>query len=388
MNSQNVIAILDVQSDKLSIVLARASSGGVRVLYRDEMDYAGYQDGEFLDKEAVYAIVPNALKKAAQAVSVKIKRVLVGVPGEFTPVVCRTVRKDFGKPKKLTASDLDKLHREGADFTDNSDYYCINSSPIYYITDSHSRVVAPIGSLTSQISCYISYVLMEKCFKEMFDAVIKKAGATASYCSSMLAEIMFIIPTEIRDNGAILLDTGYISSSVAYAKGDGILHNMAFSLGSGHVAAKLYQELGIPYSHACALLKKINMNLQFEKDSKYSVMMNGAEYKYDVTEVNEVCFEVIQSIGNAVNKALSMSKTEIPQHVPMLVTGSGIASVIGARELLEAITKRPIGVVAPTLTELSGMEYSSLASLVLYGLSIKNNGFLGKLLAFFDYIGG
>ncbi len=388
MNSQNVTAVLDVQSDKLSIVIARASSSGVRVLYRDEMDYAGFQDGEFLDKDAVYAIVPNAISKAAQAVSVKIKHVLVGVPGEFTPVVCRTVRKEFPKRKKLTAGDLDKLHKEGADFTDNTDYVCINSSPIYYITDSHSRVVSPIGSVTSQISCYISYVLMEKGFKDLFDSVIEKAGASASYCSSMLAEIMFIIPTDVRDNGAILLDTGYISSSVAYAKGDGILHNIAFSLGSGHIAAKLYQELGIPYSHACALLRKINMNLQFEKDSKYTVAVNGTEYGYDVTDVNEVCFEVIQSIGNAVNKAVSMAKTEIPQHVPMLITGSGIAEIIGARELLEAITKRPIGVVASAVTELSGMKYSSLASLVLYSLSIKNTGLLGKLLAFFDYIGG
>lgn len=388
MNSQNVSAVLDVQSDKLSLVLARASASGVRVLYREDMDYAGFQDGEFLDKDAVSALVPTALAKAAQAAKVKIKNVLVGVPGEFTPVVCRTVRKDFGKPKKLTAGDLDRLHKEGADFADNTDYVCINSSPIYYITDSHTRVVTPIGSVTSQISCYISYVLMEKTFKTLFDAVIEKAGATASYCSAMLAEVMFIMPTEIRDDGAILFDSGYISSSVAFAKGDGIMHNVAFSLGSGHIAAKLYQKLNIPYGHACALLKKINMNLQFEKNSQYTVAVGNSEFSYDVTDVNEVCFEVIQQIGNAVNKAIAMSKTEIPQHVPMLITGSGISEITGARELLEAITKRPIGVVAPTLTELSGAEYSSLASLVLYSLSIKHSGLLGKLLAFFDYIGG
>lgn len=388
MNSQNVSAVLDVQSDKLSLVLARASASGVRVLYREDMDYAGFQDGEFLDKDAVSALVPTAVAKAAQAAKVKIRNVLVGVPGEFTPVVCRTVRKDFGKPKKLTAGDLDRLHKEGADFADNTDYVCINSSPIYYITDSHTRVVSPIGSVTSQISCYISYVLMEKTFKTIFDAVIQKAGATASYCSSMLAEVMFIMPTEIRDDGAILFDSGYISSSVAFAKGDGIMHNVAFSLGSGHIAAKLYQKLTIPYGHALMLLKKINMNLQFEKDSKYTVAVGNSEFSYDVTDVNEVCFEVIQQIGNAVNKAISMSKTEIPQHVPMLITGSGISEITGARELLEAITKRPIGVVAPTVTELSGAEYASLASLVLYSLSIKHNGLLGRLLAFFDYIGG
>ena len=47
---------------------------------------------------------------------------------------------------------------------------------------------------------------------------------------------MYLLAPEKRDEYAVLLDFGYISSTYSVACGNGVVYSESFSLGTGHLA--------------------------------------------------------------------------------------------------------------------------------------------------------
>ncbi len=381
-------AVLNVQSNKITLLLTKKDGAILRVMYKKECVYDGFSDGQFFDAKALRTLVAELIADAEVALNVKIKKLLVGAPGEFTPVVNKQFEKVYSKIRKLTASDIEKIHREGDTFTGIGGYTAINVSPVFYMK-GQIKLQNPVGIVTNKLTANVSYVLLESYFKDLFDDIGRLLKLRVSYCSTVLAEGVYLIPYEVSDNGAILVDSDFTSTSVSYFSGSGILSSTTFELGTAHILNAILDNWDnkIPYRHAEEILKKANLNVNADAKSVYTVNDAGESYSYSMLDVNEIAYEVIKCIATQISKAMSSMQANIAPSSPIIFTGDGIANIIGAKELVETITGRTVICVTPSLVELADTKYSSLVGLMCYSLYAEHNSIFEKLFSFL-HIGG
>ena len=104
------VAILDFGSSKITVLIAeRGVNGTFNIKGTGEVEYAGFYEGEFLEPEKVSLAVGLAINNAETTARSRITKLYVGVPGEFTTVVCKESVINFPKKKKITDDDINQL---------------------------------------------------------------------------------------------------------------------------------------------------------------------------------------------------------------------------------------------------------------------------------------
>lgn len=379
-------AVLDIGSDVLTLALQDKKCND-NLLFKGQANYDGYQDGEFLDLEGLYNAIQDLIAKARDTAFAEVKEIVVGVPAEFATVVCKTVETTFAKPRKITQRDIDGIFLQGNTYTKHPDYRALNCAPIYYILDNGRRTPeAPIGHTTKGLASFASYILCENSFLEIFDTFAAALKVKFLYTSSLLAQLMFVVPTAMRDEGVILVDCGYISTGVAYAKGDGLLYSMAFSLGDGNIAGDIATCTQIPFDHASELVKKINLNLNPSSTDTYTVNIDTQTYYYPMAVVNEIATLRMQDIAEKIKKIIDYSPYEITPDTKILISGGGLL-MAGAKDILQKVTGHSAQFnVCDAIVSLNKPSNCSLVSLLLYQrtkLQSKSSLSLSKIIKAF-----
>lgn len=357
------LAVLDIGSDAVTLVM-QDNKYRNNFIFKGTAEYAGFQDGEFLDITGLFKAVGGLIKECADTTFSEIKEVLVGVPGEFTTVVTKTVQTKFAAQRRVTDRDVEKLFDDGNVYDNHPSYKAINASPIYFCGADGVKTINPKALTTDALSAAISYVLCERSFISLFDKLAGSLDIIFEYTSTALAELMFVVPPENRDNGVIIADVGYITTTVSYGKGDGLLASLSFSLGGGNIAGDLTTYLDIPFSHARELVPKINLNLNPMPAETYYLSVRGEAFEYNISDVNAVARYRVEDIAEKIALAISTFKTDIPPGTTLLLTGSGISTTVGAREIIAEASARRVKVVSPSLLQFNKPKDSGIAGLI------------------------
>lgn len=360
-------AILDISGDLLTLVVQDEKYEG-NAPFRKTLNFSGYKKGEFYEVNELFAKVSTMVQECQNSTFCPISEVWVGVPGEFCTVVTKNYEKSLGLVRKITSADVERFLEDSDSFKDNDEYYTINSSPVYFYIDGGKKTLNPVGVTTSTMGAFLSYVLCKKSFYEIFQKIGENIGVKFELTSSVLAEVMYIVPQEERDDGVIFVDSGYMSTSVAYAKGDGMMSLGSFSVGSGHIAGDLMTCMNnmkrIPYLHAKELLSKVNFNIKPSSTDVYTITVNGEDINYFIREVNEISIARVRDIAAHILTAIERSNVRIRPNAPILLTGAGIPNMIGAKEIVEEVTGRVVRIIMPDYADLAKPQYSSLAALM------------------------
>lgn len=357
-------AVLNIESDVITLVL-QDNRYANNFIWKGQAAYDGYMDGEFYDVEALYEAIRGLVSECEAVAFIKLDEILLGVPGDFTTTVCRTVAGEPGGERKFTPGDVDSLFQKANRYAGNESYVSINASPIYFTIDGRDEVIDPVGHTGSRLSAYMSYVVCERSFTEIFDSIAEALELKFTYTSAVLAEVLYILPDDMRDKGVILVDAGFIATTVAYAKGDGMLDCRSFSLGSGQIAADLVRELDIPYHHALALIAQLNLNIAPESADQYHVGAEDVNFGYPAGDVNAVAQGRIEEIADAIKEAVDLFRVDPPKDTEIILTGSGLTHIPGAKECIAKIAGRTTDTVRPDLLSFNKPSQSSTAGLIL-----------------------
>lgn len=377
-------AILDFGSGKVTVLIGeRGVNGTIAIRSNSSVQYAGFMDGEWLDQDHLPQVIGRAISSAEANAGVKIDRLYVGVPGEFTTVRCKEVGITFPKRRKIKEDDIFNLHSVGDNFG-NATHEVINVQPIYYTLDNDRRVINPIGQATVKLGAILSYALAELYFTGMVRGILAKMGITnVEFVSSVLAESLMLFDHEKRDATAVLIDVGYITTSVAIVRGDGLLSLGSFSLGGGHIAGDLATVLGISFTDAESLKRKVMLSINAGENDIYEISGKDGIKTLPAKTVNEVVSHRIAVIAKTVQKCLDASEYEYPDFVPYSLTGGGISFIRGAKDVLSQSLGRNVEIVAPRLPQLNRPTLSSALGLLDLAINSeapnKKKGFFAKL---------
>ena len=379
------VAILDFGSGKIDVLIGeRGVNNTICINGMGECEYAGFADGEWLAPEQLALAIGHAIHNAETNSRSKIKQLYVGVPGEFTTVVCRDVSISLTRKRKVTEQDVDLLHEQGNEFQNNPDYTVVNIGPVYYTLDDERRIVQPVGMVGCRLGGHISYVLAENRFIHFIGNILQEIGIeSVEFMSSVLAEELLLFDGVTRDQYVVLIDVGYITTSVAVGRGDGLLGLYNFSLGGGHITGDLAMAFNITFPQAESLKRKVVLSLNASDADVYEIADRDVHLPFPAKTVNEIVMERIKIIATTIEKCLSKCDYEYPDYIPYHLTGGGLSYLKGARDYLSKRLNKPVEIVSPAYPPFSRPYMSSGIGLMEMALNqqptAKKKGFFARL---------
>ncbi len=368
-------AVLDIGSSKITVMIAeKGINNTFNIKSSSEEAYDGFGGGEFFSVDSLKTAIKNAVKKAGENLRYKIKKIYVSVPSEFSYIENREINATFNKRKKLRDADIYEIFDSSQNFPENS--FIINRSPIYFILDDNRKVLNPVGEITSKLNIMISYILTDKSFVELISNILSEENIfDIDFISSALAESLYLTEPEMRDSGLVLIDCGYITTSVSLVKGNGIIGLKAFSMGGGHISGDLCQCLNLSFSQAENLKKKVVLSLDATDNDFYEVNINGSMQPVSCKLVNEIILARLDMFCEIFNKIFNSNEFNLQNKpfIPILVTGGGLNYLKGAKDYLGKQLGKNIEYIAPMVPQMNRPHYSSTLSLLDIALTQEKN---------------
>lgn len=368
------IAVLDIGSRQISVLLGKYGINNCVVIDGCcECDYSGFLDGQFLQPDELHRVFAEAIRGACK--DEMPEKITVGLPGEFCTTVVRDVQMSLGRRRKILEQDITEMHNNGELKISMIDCTTINIQAITYMLDGTSRTLNPEGMIAQSFAGRISYTLCPNSIVQLIESVLKSIGIKeVEYCSSVLAESLFLFDDVQRDKGIVLIDCGYLTTSVAIIKGDGLLAHYSFSAGGAHISADINMHMNVPYDIAEILKQEIKLSLSFKEDDNYEIRKDHIIYRYNAVIVNAIATERIRAIGSTVFQALSNHHKT--QNFDVYVTGGGISFMRGAKDILCKVLGRQINTIAPSLQYYNLPHQSSMLGLLSTVLKSQESNFV------------
>ena len=170
---------------------------------------------------------------------------------------------------------------------------------------------------------------------------------------------------EQRDASYVVIDAGYLSTSVAVGRGEGLEVLKSFSMGGGHVAADIYEVLGVPFELAERAKELIDLNLSYSDDA---VLATDGEHVVYAAEACEIVRARLEYFAEVVAGIIGGADT--PTYLPVYLTGEGFASIRGARTVIAEKLGRTVEICAPKVPGFTRPDDSSLLSLFVVAESL------------------
>lgn len=359
-------AILDIGSSTVvALVGEHGVNGTFKICGKGDISYAGFQNSEFLEPESLKLVIGTAISNAEITSDSKITEVYVGVPGEFCSCVTKSVNLKFPKVKKITQFDVDNIYKTGNTFETDPEFTVINKSVIYYEVDNMKRVIDPVSLKAKSVTGNISYILAQREFIKIIKKICSDLRIEIKgFISANLAECLYLFEPSVRDKYALLVDVGYITTSVALCRGNALLYLSSFSLGGGYITSDLSECLHISFSEAERLKHKVVLGWNASQSDTYEIEGDEIIQTYSAKATNEIVSDRIEMICEYIQKCLDNCAYDLPDFLQINVTGGGFNFIRGVKSVLSKKLKRNIAIIAPNLPNVNRPDYSSEVGLL------------------------
>ncbi|MBO7186868.1 MAG: pilus assembly protein PilM [Clostridia bacterium] len=358
------VAVIDIGSSKMTSFIGEKGVNKTFVVKGfKEVEYSGYLSGEFLELDETISV----LKQMVDNIKVSgndIKKVFVGVPGGFTRNLVRESQLAFTKKRKITEKEINALY-DGGLKEDITGYTVINRSPILFELDDFRKTPDAFGELSATLKGRVSYVLCKDYFIKTVRETLDKNGISdIEFVSVPLAEALYLIDPQSRDRLAVLIDTGYISSTFTIIQGDGILYQRSFDNGGGLITSALSRYYDIEFEIAEKLKRKATISVNATETDSYEIVHGDRGLYFNKNEVKKVILDALDNLSQDIDDCIRNSRLELPEYVPLLITGGGIAYLRGANERLSTRLNAVVETVVPSVPLFDKPNNSSYLSVL------------------------
>ena len=369
MSKLSDMVVIDIGSRSICAYNAeRLSDDNFAVKNSYEIEYSGYMDGSWIAPEEIIPSMVKLIDKIERT-SGHIKRVYVGIPSQFA--VVRTVydKLSFPKKKRLTAMDIDELFERNDPFV-GSPFTRIHTEAVYYINDKGDRVLSPVSKETSVLKTQLSYVgAKTEVISQIRQGLMRYGVKSVDFIQSEYAAALSLFSKEERDNGIVLADIGYLSTSVLYVGGDALLELKDFSLGGSMIALGISSTMNIPFNVASAIASKINLG--YKDEGEYTLKYDAKTYTYPIEQINKIAQECIACVVNYIKKAMGAFRFDTAPDQPIFVTGGGFSDIRFSREFMSKCFRKEVEVVQPSMPNYDKPCYSTMVGLLKKAINME-----------------
>lgn len=361
------VTVVEIGSSKLSCIVAQRGINGIfNIKAKASVEYAGFFEGEFIDKSLLEDAVKSLFSQIQNIYKKKIEKVYVGVPAEFSKVLSAREQIIFKFKRTVKAKDLHLLTSSASSKIDVEGMEVLSVSPIYFTLDDNRKTNKPLGTKASKISAEMSVVLAQKSFISTFNKIWTRiAIGQVEYLSEPLCEAMLILEKEDRERTCIVVDIGARSTSVAFVKGDGLSNLTSFSMGGSHITSDLCEACGISYNDARNLKKQIVLSLQGGDEDFYELSVFGGNVmKIPMNYANEVVCYRLELIAKTVNECIRLFAKEYVPYYPIYLCGAGLSRIKSGKDFFAKCIGRNVSYGIPPIPAMDKPENAAMLGLL------------------------
>lgn len=366
---KDIVSVLDFGSSKITVLIGvKEVNNTFKLLASADSDYAGFANGEFVDPNNLTSAMAQAISEVEGQLHQKINNLYVGVPAEFCFTYDDLITKAFAKKTKITQKIIDNLFLEERPNNQYQSHSVINKSPLFYLINDDNKTNNPIGLIANKVQARTSYILVENKFRLLISGILESLGIKSfDFISNTLAESLYLIEESKRNEGTILVDCGYITTSVSQVLGDGLKDLKSFSLGGGFITSDISKVLEISFEDAEELKKQAIITLK-PLGMDFYQLEDGR--KFGVKTVNEIIIARVEKIIETIKMCIDSFVIQLPNYIPIYITGGGLNYIEGISDYLRKEFDRPVELICPEALLYRKPDLSSSISLLNMAINI------------------
>ncbi len=377
MSRAKEVAILNIGSHRITAVFAEKVNDRMFVVKGiGEAEYYGYDAASWYDGSEIANAVSLAIDRAEVQSGCRLKKtgfMYVALPSMFCMTIACRVGTEFNKPRKISAQDVSQLQLRANPFNCDMERIVIEKAVCYYELDSVKKVVEPIGLEAKTITALVSVIAAERKIMDFFNRIFLSMGIKSyRYINSTYAEMMYLFVPAIRDKRVIFADIGYLATTVAFMRGDGVQYMVSIPMGGAHIISDIAYYFGVDYEVGEKIFSKLDLTYGAEPVDTYSAGEDGIP-DLPRLKVNEIVTSRLEDIARYVRRALDGSPIQYPPYLPLYISGDGITGIRGAKELLARKVGRNVEEAVPSTPGYGKPQYSAALGAVFYAFSAEEN---------------
>ena len=360
------VAVVDVGSGKIAGFVATQLAGDdFNVVAHAEKKCGTFYGGRLIDQDEVVDSICSVIKELEAKSCSRLSKVYVGVPGEFVAVATKEGDVDFASSQKITNEHVAQVFDNIGNFDANG-FSAISRSSIYFVIDDEHKVIDPVGETASSLTGLISFIFVEDSFKKVVCKALEQSGIEEyDFVPQNLAQALYLVQPSVRDRCAVLVDCGFVSTTVSVVLGDGILFSKSFSIGSAQMTDDIAQVLDVDHLVADQLLSQVHLNLEFGEGDAFVV----DDQYFSASQTNEIVRCRVEDIADHIIACLDACPRQIPNNIPVFVTGGTFAYLKGGLNALANCLEKAVYIAPVNSPQYDKQEYTSAYGLISIALS-------------------
>jgi cell division protein FtsA len=356
---RGIIAALDIGTSKITCCLARIEQGRngaphyFRILGVGCQISEGIRSGTVVDMVAAEGAIRNAVAAAERMAEVKIDEVVVA----FTTGAPQSERITASIPlggDEIGDHEVRRVLQQGCLRAEQTDRDAVHVIPVTYSIDGSTGIREPRGMYGESLGVMMNVVTaaaapfrnlqvcVERCHLRVADQVV------APYASGLAA----LVEDEM-DLGAICIDMGAGTTSVAIFRFGHLVHCDVLGVGGSHVTKDIATGLSTTLAHA-ERMKTLNGSVlagPADEREMLSVPLIGEEESEEPMRVprsslTNIIRPRLEETFELLRERLHHAGAESLGGRRVVLTG-GASQMNGVRELAQRILDRPVRLALP-----------------------------------------
>ena len=335
MKSKQVV-VLEIGSSQLRVIVAKPGlNNSLFVKDLAIKNYDGYYQGEFVEPSKLAPVLFDLFNSIDFLRNKYYKKIFVALPAEMTSVQLASSSINVEGLGRVTRNDMEVLSAQALEKTKSPEIEVVNSSSLGYFIDD-VKVMDPVGKKGRNLSAEFSIITCQTKLIKNFNTILADLGfINVEYISEPLASALCVVPEEEREDGALVVDVGHLTTSVSYVKGNGLTNLTSFSIGGGHITSDLCEAFDLSFENAEKLKKMVVISVEAQPLDYYDLItVEGKVERILQDDANKVVSYRLETIASAINQCLIMQGISLVNYIPIYLIGGGISKIKGGKDFL------------------------------------------------------
>ena len=379
MAKDNIVVGLDVGTTKVAVCVGKAAEGLINIVGFSRVPNAGIRKGMIVDVEDTVSAISAALEQAERMAGTQINSAYVSLGGNhISSTVSRGVVAIARADGEITPSDVDRVVEAAKTVALPPNREIIHVIPKYFTVDGQTNLADPLGM--TGIRLEVEAIVVggaTAAIKNLTKCVSQSGVAVDGIVFAPLASSRALLSKKQKELGAILIDIGGGTTSIAVFEEGDVLHCSVIPVGSGHITSDI--AIGLRTSLEIAEKIKVNFGSAIPEKISESEKINLTNFDPQDTQrierkyVAEIIHARLMEILALIREELRKINKDGMLPAGVIFTGGG-AKLEDLVELAKEELRLPAQIGSPTLEieglvdKLSDSIYSTSVGLMLYGL--------------------
>lgn len=375
---KDIYATLDIGSATIKLLVGETVSSNINILFSKKVISHGIVKGRIEDMNAVVGEIKQLLEEAKEILEVPITSVALCVPS-LTARIYQSdgITKVESADNKVSNDDIVRALKLSKRFERSGDEEVVSVIPINYYLDTKKYTEIPVGIKSNSLKVESLIITVKKKFLYNYILAVEKAGVdviditiNAFACAKEAFDEVYL------QEGAILIDIGYKSSTISFFE-DGYLKYIAqASVGGYDLTRKIASSWKIVMDKAEVYKVKYgtcDTNIP-DEDVIHTTRLKNEELRYTQRDLSFVLEEGVREIMEVIKTKIDVINDG--RNYETIIVGGG-----GELPMLDKVASEVLGcVVRSYRPETIGARDMSFVSCLgmMYYLNDRNL-ILGKM---------